>query len=128
MATKQLSYTAAQIDAAIAKVNSLITYISGAIVQLYDGSTAIYPRTKAEAVFFNNDTSQTLDAELTTVKSDIVSVQKEAVYDVSAHNGGAVFESLQALLSSSSLSTLIPTSVRCGGMSIRFIQGSVTEL
>lgn len=46
------------------------------------------------------------------------------VYDVSANNDGAVFESLQALLSSSNLSTLIPTSVRHGGMSIRFIQSS----
>lgn len=45
------------------------------------------------------------------------------VYDVSAHNNGAVFESLQAILISSNLSTLIPTSVRHGGMSIRFIQG-----
>lgn len=48
----------------------------------------------------------------------------EILYDVSARNGGAVFESLQALLSSSNLSTLIPTSVRHGGMSIRFIQSS----
>ena len=48
-----------------------------------------------------------------------------SVYDVSSHNNGIVFESLQALLSSSNLSTLIPTSVRHGGMSIRFIQGSV---
>ena len=47
------------------------------------------------------------------------------VYDVSSHNNDAVFESLQALLSSSNLSTLIPPSVRHGGMSIRFIQGSV---
>lgn len=46
------------------------------------------------------------------------------VYDVSAHNNGSVFESLQVLLSSSNLSTLIPTSVRHGGMSIRFIQSS----
>ena len=46
------------------------------------------------------------------------------IYDVSANNDGAVFESLQALLSSSNLSTLIPTSVRYGGMSIRFIQSS----
>ena len=46
------------------------------------------------------------------------------IYDVSAHNDGAVFESLSALLGSSNLSTLIPTSVRHGGMSIRFIQGS----
>ena len=47
------------------------------------------------------------------------------VYDVSAHNNSAVFESLSTLLSSSNLDTLIPASVRHGGMSIRFIQGSV---
>ena len=46
------------------------------------------------------------------------------VYDVSANNDGAVFESLQSLLSSSNLSTLIPESVRHGGMSIRFVQSS----
>lgn len=46
------------------------------------------------------------------------------VYDVSAHNNGAVFESLQDLLNSSNLSTFIPTSVRRGGMTIKFIQGS----
>lgn len=49
---------------------------------------------------------------------------QEIIYDVSAHNDGAVFESLQALLSSSNLSTLIPTSVRHGGMSIRFVQSA----
>lgn len=48
-----------------------------------------------------------------------------SVYDISSHNDGAVFESLQALLSNTNLNTLIPTSVRHGGMSIRFIQGSV---
>lgn len=46
------------------------------------------------------------------------------LYDVSANNDGAVFESLQSLLSNSNLSTLIPASVRHGGMSIRFIQSS----
>ena len=46
------------------------------------------------------------------------------VYDVSANNDGAVFESLQSLLSSSNLDTLIPESVRHGGMSIRFVQSS----
>lgn len=49
------------------------------------------------------------------------------IYDVSAHNNGAVFESLSALLNHSNLSTLIPTSVRHGGMSIRFIQGSASN-
>lgn len=91
MAQIALNYSAAQINAAIAKITTLVSVIEGNIVQLYDGTTAIYPRTKAEAVFFNNDTSQTLDAELTTVKSDIVSVQKEAhptirIEDIPADN------------------------------------------
>lgn len=47
-----------------------------------------------------------------------------SVYDISSHNDGAVFESLSALLGSDNLNTLIPTSVRHGGMSIRFVQSS----
>ena len=43
------------------------------------------------------------------------------IYDISYHNNGTTFPSLSALLSSENLSTLIPTAVRCGGMSIRFI-------
>lgn len=50
--------------------------------------------------------------------------EQAIIYDVSSHNDGAVFESLSAILSSSNLSTLIPTSVRHGGMTIRFILGS----
>ena len=50
--------------------------------------------------------------------------EEAIIFDVSANNNGAVFESISALLSSSDLSTLIPTSVRHGGMSIRFIQSS----
>ena len=46
------------------------------------------------------------------------------IYDVSYHNSGATFESLSALLSSENLSTLIPSAIRCGGMSIRFVQSS----
>ena len=46
------------------------------------------------------------------------------IYDVTANNNGATFESLTALLSDENLSILIPTAVRCGGMSIRFIQSS----
>ena len=46
------------------------------------------------------------------------------VYDVTANNSGATFASLSALLSSGSLSTLIPTFVRKGGMQIRFVQSS----
>ena len=50
--------------------------------------------------------------------------EQAIIFDVSSNNNGAVFESLSAILSSSDLSTLIPTSVRHGGMTIRFIQGS----
>lgn len=46
------------------------------------------------------------------------------IYDVSARNNDATFESLQSLLSSDNLSTLIPTAVRSGGMTIRFVQSS----
>ena len=43
------------------------------------------------------------------------------IYDVSYHNNGATFESLSALLSDENLFTLIPSEMRCGGMTIRFI-------
>ena len=43
------------------------------------------------------------------------------IYDVTANNNGATFESLSALLSDENLSILIPSEIRCGGMSIRFI-------
>ena len=46
------------------------------------------------------------------------------IYDVSYHNNNATFGSLSELLSSENLSTLIPTEVRCGGMTIRFVQSS----
>lgn len=65
---------------------------------------------------------------LNIVSSKVNQLEQEqiqgGVYDVSTHNDGAVFESLQAILSSPNLSTLIPTSVRHGGMSIRFVQSS----
>lgn len=79
-------------------------------------TTDVYPVTSTKAVYDENN--ERLDNIINKLESGII-------YDVSANNDGAVFESLQALLSSSSLNTLIPTSVRCGGMSIRFIQGSV---
>lgn len=47
-----------------------------------------------------------------------------AVFDVTAHNSNATFASLNALLSDANLNTLIPTSVRKGGMSIKFVQTS----
>lgn len=37
------------------------------IIQLYDGSTPVYPRTRAEAVFFDGDTNKTLGNKLIDV-------------------------------------------------------------
>lgn len=83
--------------------------------------------TKGEAVIFKwnngawskNVTGFAVQEKLLELESE---VNQQGIYDVSAHNGGAVFESLSALLSDANLSTLIPTSVRHGGMSIKFIQ------
>lgn len=58
------------------------------------------------------------------VAAQISQLGQQVIYDVSANNGGATFASLSALLSSGNLSTLIPTPVRHGGMSIRFVQSS----
>ena len=79
----------------------------------YGDQTEIRARVQANAQAITDEVARATAAE------------QAIIYDVSAHNNGAVFESLQALLSSSNLSTLIPASVRHGGMSIRFIQGSV---
>lgn len=49
---------------------------------------------------------------------------KKITYDVSANNDGATFESISALLSNDNLDTLIPLTVRYGGMSIKFIQNN----
>lgn len=57
-------------------------------------------------------------------KTTGIATEQEMIYDVSARNNNIVFESLQALLTSSNLNILIPTSVRNEGMNIRFIQGS----
>ena len=59
------------------------------------------------------------------VGSKLTDLGKQVIYDITANNNGETFASLSALLSSENLSTLIPYAVRCGGMSIRFIQDSV---
>ena len=82
-----------------------------------------------------NITSQTyvIDNTPTYNSNNLVTsggVQKElalgAVWDVSEHNSlcGSTFESLSVILNSPNLDVLIPTSVRKGGMSIKFVQSS----
>ena len=64
------------------------------------------------------------DAQVIENTDNIATLRQQVIYDVSARNGGAVFGSLKDLLSSPNLDTLIPISVRHGGMSIRFVQSS----
>ena len=100
------------------------TMTQKAITETIDASKTFTTGEKVDNVGID---SEPTDGSDNLVKSG--GVQNElalgAVYDVSAHNGGAVFESLSALLSNANLNTLIPTAVRKGGMSIKFIQGSV---
>ena len=60
--------------------------------------------------------------ELTKLESEVSQLGQQVIYDVTLNNNGATFASLSALLSDANLATLIPASVRCGGMSIRFVQ------
>lgn len=78
-------------------------------------TTDVYPVTSTKAVYDENN--KRLDNTLSELKS-------ETIYDVSTHNNGAVFDSLQILLSSSNLDSLIPISIRSGGMNIRFINSN----
>lgn len=74
-----------------------------------------------EVALLKYDSSWTKEATGIASQAKLTKVESEAIYDVSAHNNNAVFESLQSLLGNSDLNSLIPTSIRCGGMSIRFI-------
>lgn len=69
-----------------------------------------------------NVASLNLDGYAT--EEELSQLGQQVIYDVTANNDGATFASLSALLSSENLSALIPIAVRCGGMSIRFIQSS----
>lgn len=79
----------------------------------------------AAGVVQTTGTSTTEVMSQDAVTRELTDLELGVIYDVSAHNDGAVFESLSTLLGSANLSTLIPTSVRYGGVGIRFIQGSV---
>lgn len=64
------------------------------------------------------------DAQVIKNTDDIATLRQQVIYDVTVNNDGSTFGSLSALLSDENLSTIIPTSVRHGGMSIRFVQST----
>ena len=89
-------------------------------------TTDIYPVTSIKAVYDENN--KRLDNILNNIFGDLTAstdklnqLGQQVIYDVTANNNGATFDSLSALLSSKNLSTLIPIAVRCSGMSIRFV-------
>ena len=95
----------------------------------YDQSQSLTSEEKAQAL--SNIGISGIDDEPTVGSDNLVrsgGVAEElalgSVYDVSAHNSGTTFASLSALLSDENLNSLIPTSVRKGGMSIKFVQSS----
>ena len=73
-----------------------------------------------------NDISynSSLQYDENTVGDKLSKLSQGTIYDVTTNNNGGTFASLSALLSDENLSTLIPVSVRCGGMTIRFVQSS----
>ena len=88
------------------------TYLGGLVVA--DGEVAL----------LKYDSSWTKEVTGIASADKLNQLGQQAIYDVSANNVGATFASLSALLSDENLSTLIPVAVRCGGMSIRFVQTS----
>ena len=68
-----------------------------------------------------------IDGTPTAGSSNLITsggVASEIVWDITARNSNATFASLSALLSDANLATLIPTTIRRGGMQIRFVQSS----
>ena len=88
----------------------------------------IFAGTLSEASLIKSNTQylsgNNVQENLNSAAEKLKELKSEAVYDVSACNNSTTFESLSALLSDENLSTLIPSEIRYGGMSIRFIQSS----
>jgi hypothetical protein len=78
-------------------------------------------QTNAENITAN---AEAIATNKTETDAKLTELEQEVIYDVTANNNGATFTSLSALLSDKNLSTLIPSAVRCGGMSIRFVHNS----
>lgn len=105
------------------KVNSNHDYLTGEVARL--DTTDIEIKADLETETARATAAEEANAQaITDEKNRAMAAEQAIIFDVTAYNNGAVFESLIALLSSPNLSILIPTSFRHGGMTIRFIQGS----
>ena len=94
------------------------------------GSSVDYPYELVNNVTTDDATKGLSAAQGVVLDGKISQLGQQVIYDVTKNNPTAgpnndgKFESLSALLSDANLSTLIPIAVRCGGMSIRFVQTS----
>ena len=86
--------------------------------------------TDGEIVILKYDGTWSKESTEAASLEKVKEIGQQVIYDVTKNNPTAgpnndgKFESLSALLSDENLSTLIPVVVRCGGMSIRFVQSS----
>ena len=109
-------------------VNQIKEQEAKSIQAVADREAEILAKSDAAEVSFNNIGTSLNGTNVQNVLEEtdgkLSELESEVIYDVTANNDGTTFSSLSALLSSENLSTLIPTSVRHGGMSIRFVQSS----
>ena len=98
----------------------------GAIVLQAGISVLIWDGDWASQTWFTVDSTPTNNSQNLIASGAVFNALKldGGAYDVTAHNSGATFASLSALLNSGNLNTLIPTEIRHGGMSIKFVQSS----
>ena len=109
-------------------VNQVKDQETKSIQAVADREAEILAKSDAAEVSFNNTgtsfSGTNVQNALKETDNKLSELESEVIYDVTANNDGTTFSSLSALLSSENLSTLIPTSVRHGGMSISFVQSS----
>lgn len=109
-------------------VNQIKEQETKSIQAVADREAEILAKSDAAEVSFNNTgtslSGTNVQDALEETDGKISELESEVIYDVTANNNGTTFPSLSALLSSENLSTLIPTSVRHGGMTIRYVQTS----
>ena len=109
-------------------VNQIKEQEAQSIQAIADREAEILAKSDAAKVSFDNTgtslSGTNVQDALKETDNKLSELESEVIYDVTANNDGATFLSLSALLLSDNLSTLIPTSVRHGGMSIRFVQSS----
>ena len=120
-ATQVGENTAMRVGSALSGLADIAEQQDTELGKKFDKESVVQESGNAEDKVMSQKATTTAIADETTRAK---AAEEAILFDVSVYNNGAVFESLSALLGDVNLSTLIPTSVRRGGMTIRFIKGS----